>query len=286
MLDAVSGPEQGAPYGIHPPENPFIKEVRKDPVRLKIGFHARSAFGRDVHPQCRKAVEQTCKLLESLGHDVEELSPSYAEEDAALNWCIVMLGNLTTLVEQLIETYGHDKVKQNIELTSYALYRIGQRIKAADFVKAEQMWLSLGSEMAKMLDRFDMNLSPTLGEPPVPIGSLQPRKTDIRSMRLLGSWVGSILMSSKKMTYSILGELIQNMMKGLMPFTMIANITGQPAMSVPLYWTDEGLPCGLQFLGRYADEAGLLRLAAQLERAEPWADKIPDIVLNRKSADE
>lgn len=278
MLDAVSGHEQGAPHGIQTPGRKFIEEVRREPGPLKIGFHARSAFGREVHPLCRKAVEQTCELLENLGHEVEEITPNYAEEDATLNWCIVMIGNLAALVEHLVETYGHDKVKDNIELTSYALYRMGQRLKAADFVKAEERWMQLGSQMAEMLSLYDMILSPTLGEPPVPIGSLQPSKSDNRSMQLLSSWVGGLLMSGKKMTYSILGELIQNMMKGIMPFTMIANITGQPAMSVPLYWTENGLPCGLQFLGRFADEAGLLRLAAQLEAAKPWADKTPDMV--------
>ena len=278
MLDAVSGTEQGAPYSIIAPERPFLEEVRFDPEHLRIGFHTRSAYGREVHPECIKAVEQTCKLLENLGHNVEEIVPNYQEEDAALNWCIIMIGNAAAHVDRLIQTYGHSNVKRNLELQNYALYRIGQRMKALDFVKAKRRWRQFGTVMDQMLNKYDMMLTPTLGEPPILVGSLQPSKSDQRSMKLISSWAGKIILSNRKLTYSILEELTQNMMKDLMPFTMIANITGQPAMSVPLHWTESGLPCGVQFIGRFSEEAKLLRLAAQLEKAQPWVGRKPQII--------
>jgi amidase len=128
------------------------------------------------------------------------------------------------------------------------------------------------------MNKYDMLLTPTLGEPPVPVGSQQPSKADQFSMKLISSWAGRIILSSQKLTYIILGDLIQKMMKRQMPFTMIANITGQPAMSVPLHWTEDGLPCGVQFIGRYGDEATLLRLAGQLEKAQPWIGRKPHLL--------
>jgi amidase len=278
ILDAVSGPENGAPYGVSIPERPFSEEVSIEPEKLRIAFYTRAAFGREVHPECIKAMEQTCKLLESLGHDVEEIVPDFREEDATLNWVIIMLGNAAALVDRLIGVYGQSQVRHDLELTNYTLYSVGRRLKALDFVNAKRRWRQLGIIMDQMMNKYDMLLTPTLGEPPVRVGSQQPGKKDQRSMKLLTSSLGKIILSSRKLTYSILGELVQNTVKGQMPFTMIANITGQPAMSVPLHWSASGLPCGVQFIGRYAGEAKLLRLAGQLEKAQPWIDRKPSIL--------
>lgn len=128
-----------------------------------------------------------------------------------------------------------------------------------------------------MLNRYDLVLTPTLGEPPVPVGSQQPDKKDRFTLKLISSFVGKLILSNRKLTYTLLEELVQKFFKDQMPFTLIANITGQPAMSVPLYWSKDGLPCGVQFIGRYGEDAKLLRLAGQLEKAQPWSKRKPHI---------
>lgn len=283
ILDAVSGFEYGAPFGIFNKERPFIEELNMEPGKLRIAFHMRPAYGKNVHSECRKAVEQACTLLENLGHIVEEAAPDYKEEDAAFNWCIIMIGNAAALVDRLIQDYGSSMVRSNLELSNIALYSIGNQLKALDFVKAKRRWRQLGVIMDQMLSTYDMVLTPTLGEPPVPVGSQQPGKKDRFSMKLISSYVGKLILSSRKLTYSILEELIQNTMKGQMPFTLIANITGQPAMSVPLFWSKDGLPCGVQFIGRYGGDAKLLRLAGQLEKVQPWSGRKPRILSEMKT---
>ncbi len=275
ILDAVSGFEYGAPYGIIKNERPFFKEVNREPGNLKIAFHMRSAYGRDVHPECKKAVEHTCTLLENLGHNVEEATPDYQEEDAAMNWIIILIGNEATLVNRLVQTYGISMVRNNLELTNFALYKIGKQLKALDFVKAKRRWRQLGVMMDQMLDTYDMVLTPTLGEPPVPVGSQKPDNKDRFTLKLISSFVGKLILSNRKLTYTIMEELVQKNFAGQMPFTLIANITGQPAMSVPLYWSEDGLPCGVQFMGRYGEDAKLLRLAGQLENVQPWSERKP-----------
>ncbi len=277
VLDAVSGPEPGGRCLPPTPEGTFLRALQSDPKPLKIGYHIRAAFGRQVHPECAKAVMNTCALLESLGHHVEETDPGYSEEDVALNWCIIMIGHLTAHVAHLTKVYGRRSIEQNIELPSYALYRIGERIKALDFVQAERRWLEFGLIMDQKMENLDMVLSPTLGMPPVTVGSQKPGRMDRLAMQILSSPLGKLIMGSRKLTYSILEELLSNTMKGQMIFTMIANITGQPAMSVPLHWTEDGLPCGVQFIGRFGDEALLLKLASQLEKARPWSNRKPPV---------
>jgi amidase len=278
MLDAVSGSEPGAPYGIIAPERPFLEEIRHDPRRLRIGFHARSAYGRDVHPECVRAVAETCELLEDLGHDVEGTVPNYREEEAALNWTIILIGNVAAQIDRLVQVHGLSRVRRELELQNCAMYSVGKHLKALQFIRAKRRWRDFGIIMDQMSGKYDMLLTPTLGEPPIPVGSRQPSKSDERSMRLISSWVGRPILSSQKLTLAIVEQIVHNSMKAQMPFAVIANITGQPAMSVPLHWAGSGLPCGVQFIGRLGEEARLLRLGAQLERARPWADRKPQIL--------
>lgn len=279
MLDAVCGLENGAPYGIANQERPFIDEVNIAPGKLRIAFYMRPAYGKNVHPECVRAVEKTCALLGSLGHEIEEIEPEFREEDAALNWIIVVIGNAAAMVDKLIKVYGRSRVRRDLELSNYSMYNsIGRSLTALDFVKAKRRWREFGVTMDQVLNRYDMVLTPTLGDLPVPVGSQTPGRADLFSMKLIASFFGRMMLTSRKLTYAVLEKTVDTIVKGQMPLTFIANITGQPAMSVPLHWSKEGLPCGVQFIGRYGDEAKLLRLAGQLEKIQPWFDKKPQIL--------
>lgn len=278
MLDAVCGVEPGAPYTIFDPERPFLEEVDHEPRHLRIGFYWRPVFGKNIHPECIDAVEQTCNLLVSLGHEVEEFVPEFTEEEVALNLGVILLGNTAALVDKLIQDHGSSIVKRDLELPDYAFYSIGKSLKALVYVKARRRCMDFGLIMDKIFHTYDLILTPTLGEPPILVGSTQHSKSEELSFQLISSFAGSLILSNPKAFYTILEGVAQNIMKAQLPFTPIANATGLPAMSVPLHWTNDGLPCGVQFIGRYGDEAKLFRLAGQLEKAKPWFDKQPPIV--------
>jgi amidase len=152
-------------------------------------------------------------------------------------------------------------------------------MQAIDFVKAKRAWRQFGMAMDRMLADCDLILTPTLGEPPVRIGSQAPGKSDERSMKLLASCAGSILVGSRRLADNpVFAEIVRKNMRGQMPFTFIANMTGHPAMSVPMHWTEDNLPCGVQFIGRFGEDATLLKLACQLEKAHPWVCRMPSML--------
>jgi amidase len=188
-----------------------------------------------------------------------------------------MMGHIAARLEEIARLYKRSVARRQVELQNYALGRIGRRFTALDFVHAKSKWRKFGYTFSQFQQQYDLLLTPTLGQPPVLVGSQEPKTTDKIIMKLLSTWVGRPIQASRGMTNFIMKELIKNAFGGQMPFTLIANLTGLPAMSVPLHWTDSGLPCGVQFIGRFGDEATLLRLAAQLERAHPWSDKKPKI---------
>jgi amidase len=159
-----------------------------------------------------------------------------------------------------------------MEPLSWTLGLLGRTYSASHFVKAMREWELAGRIMGQFHETYDLYLTPTLASPPVKIGELLPKSIEVVLLKVINTLrLGRLLIAS-----GVTNKLaVENLSK--VPFTQLANFTGQPAMSVPLYWTPENLPCGVHFMGRYGDEATLLRLAAQLEEARPWFDKRPPI---------
>ena len=250
LLDATSGPDVGDPYWAPPPARPFHEEVGADPGKLRIAFTTEAATGVQVHPDCVRAVNDAARLCADLGHGVLEAAPALGGEmmdHVVTAWS----ANCASAVEGVARTTGQAPEPDSVEPLTWGLYEMGQRVTAADYLLAVKALQGLARLVARFFVDYDVWLTPTLAEPPVPLGTFD----------------------------STPENPLQGFYRALefMCFTPICNVTGQPAMSVPLFWNDDNLPVGVQFVGRFGDEGTLFRLAAQLEAARPWADRRPPV---------
>ena len=249
LLDATSTPEIGAPYGIPAPVGPFLKEVGAAPGRLRIAFFTKGASDQ-THPECIAAAKDAAELCEGLGHRVEEASPAIAYEPLLQAFQLVVRAHTASLLNLIGQMQGRQVTADMVEPQTWQLARAGQQASAADLSGAKSLFNTATRTVASFLRSYDVILTPTLGEPPRELGYFD----------------------TVNLPLDVLGERVFH----FIPFTWLHNVTGCPAMSVPLYWNDDGLPVGVQFAGRYADEATLYRLAGQLEEARPWRNRVPE----------
>jgi amidase len=250
MLDAVHGPEPSSPYVAPPPERPFAQEVRRDPGKLRIAFTDKSPYGDAIDPEIAAAVRDVAALLAGLGHEVEERAPALPADPAVVMATIVAAN--TGLNLQLAEQrLGRAMTDRDFEVLTLASTHNAQKQTAVDYVSAQLNAFRISHSLATFFESCDVFLSPTLCAPPLKIGELNTMSEDL-------SHIGPIL-------------------RRYMPGTSMFNMSGQPAMSVPLAWNAAGLPLGMMFAARLGDEATLLRLASQLEQARPWKDRRPPV---------
>jgi amidase len=268
MLDATQGPDAGAPYVTLPPERPYLQEIERDPGSLKIAFTSASPIGTPVHQECVKAVEETARLLESLGHKVEEEQPDVNGKAVAMSYLTMCFGEATAVFEDMKAVLGRKATPADVETLTWTIGLLGRTLSAGDFAKAKREWGIAGRTMGRFHQKYDLFLTPTLAYPPVRIGELQPKPYERLAMRVVNALgLGIILKAAGLVDQMAEASLSKT------PFTQLANLTGQPAMSVPLHWTPDGLPVGVHFMAPFGEEAMLFRLAAQLERAHPWFEK-------------
>ena len=268
MLDATQGPDAGAPYILPPPERPYMQEIDREPGSLKIAFTSASPIGTPVHQECVKEVEETAKLLESLGHKVEEAQPDIDGKAVAMSYLTMCFGEAAAAFEDMKAVLGRKATPADVETLTWTIGLLGRTLSAGDFAKAKREWGVAGRAMGRFHQKYDLFLTPTLAFPPVRIGELQPRPYERLAMKVVNALgLGIILKAAGLVDQMAEASLSKT------PFTQLANLTGQPAMSVPLHWTSDGLPVGVHFMAPFGDEATLFRLAAQLEKARPWFDK-------------
>jgi amidase len=272
VLDATQGADIGAPYIIAPPLQPYLQELEQSPGRLRIAFNAQSPLGTDVHPECIKAVEHTAQLLEKLGHEVEESRPGIDGQTLAKSFVTMCIGETAADIDELESILGRKARPADVEPTTWTLGLLGRTYPAGFFVKAIREWGMAARAMGRFHENYDIYLTPTVAYPPAKIGELKPKPAEMVLMKIVNSLgLGGLLKAS-----GIVDKLaVESLSKT--PFNYLANLTGQPAMTVPLYWTPGRRPCGSQFMGRFGDEAILYRLAAQLEKEQPWFDRRPPV---------
>jgi amidase len=267
LLDATHGPEVGDRSGVAPPERPFLEEVGAPTGRLRVGVVNGGVLHDDIDAECRAAVSETADLLHDLGHQVEGVELP-VDRTAWKNAFLVMVAASTTQVIQwAAQLQGVAKPDPSqYELPTWILGLVGRQLGAVDFADA---YLTLGSTaraMGRVMEQFDVVVSSTMAKPPWPHGALQPTGAERRVLE------GLRRAPAKPALMLAFRQLVDKVMHPI-PNTLVFNMTGQPAMSVPLHWTSEGLPVGVQFAARFGDEATLFRLAGQLEEARPWFDR-------------
>lgn len=268
VLDATHGADVGAPYEARAPERPFLEEVGREPGKLRIAFTTHPFLGKDVHPECRLAVDKTAKLLQSLGHNVEAAHPTIHKTEVAQAFVLMLACETAADIEETARLMGKKPTPSHYERATWMLGEVGRRVTGAEYAGATRTLRMLSRHVGPFFDRYDVLLTPTLAGPPVRVGELQPKGYENTLMDALRRAPVTAVMRA------MLPPLADKSFSWV-PYTTVFNATGQPAMSMPLHQTPDHLPIGVQFVGRLGDEATLFRLAGQLEKAAPWADRAP-----------
>ncbi len=239
LLDVMAGYEPGDLWTAAPPERPFAEEAGRDPGNLRVALTTAPPFDASVAPDCVAAAEDAAALLTELGHSVEEATPP---------WAHAQLFEHFMTVWQVIPALN-GKPPELFEPNNRVLIEAARKTDSVEYVLATLELRSLARRVVAWLGDYDMLLSPTLAQPPVPIGS--------------------VIGDDPWQSFRRAGEVTA--------FTQVANVAGLPAVSLPLFWSADDLPIGVQLMGRPSGEAALIRVSAQLEQARPWRDRRPAI---------
>ncbi len=251
LLDATHGPAPGDPYQVAPPARPFSDEVGADPGRLRIALMTTALDGAAVAAECVAAAEGAAKLCADLGHEIVVAAPAIDVE--ALVWAmdVIIAANIQNVVGARLAALGREQRQGDVETITALWIEKANEFSSADYARALVVIHAVGRRLGEFFLDFDVALSPTLADPPLPLGASDQMGDDLQAYN--------------------------DRLMGHIPFTPLYNIAGNPAMSVPLHWSANGLPVGAHFGAAFGDEATLLRLAAQLESAHPWFDRRPAV---------
>lgn len=272
LLDATAGPDTGAPYWAEPPARSFLSEVGEDPGKLRIAFTSESLLGGAVDVDCVKGLETTVKLCEELGHEVVEAVPEIDRQAITRAFMTIVCSETRAFIEEAEEYINRKASYKDFETLTWIIALLGDKFTAPDLSRAINSIQFASRKVGEFFEKHDVLLTPTLSMPPVKTGEFRVKGIQAVMMKLFGRLnAGGVMKRLVGIDY-----MAEEALK-FAPYTPLFNATGQPAMSVPLYWNDAGLPIGMHFAARYGDEATLFRLAGQLEKAKPWSDRIPPI---------
>ncbi|GAA6155042.1 amidase [Pyruvatibacter sp. HU-CL02332] len=251
LLDATAGPAPGDPYSCPEPKRPFLDEVGIEPRPLRIAVTDTGPNGNSADAAVSAGLEATVKLLESLGHTVTQAAPAIDPNEMTVAQIGLIASSTALALDMRGEALGRPIAQQEVENITWAIAENGRSLSGTDVARGTLLIHQFSRQVAAFMNDYDVLLSPTLALPPVPLGTVNMDGDDI------GAYI--------------------DINARYMPFAGLFNMTGQPSMSVPMHWTDDGLPVGMMFTGPFGDEATLFQLAGQLERAQPWAHRRPPV---------
>lgn len=270
VMDAIAGADVGAPYWAPPVQRPYLQEAATDPGHLRVAFTSHPFLGKAVHEDCREGLAATVRLLEDLGHEVVEAAPQIDKEAFSFSFLTMLAAEVRSELDGIASLAGRKMSFSDFETGTVAMGLMGQSASAGDYAAALNYLSASARGIGRFFEDYDILLTPTLAQPPILTGSLQLAKQERSMINLVSRLNAAWLMKTLGIMKQVAGTTFE-----FMPYTAVFNVTGQPAMSVPLYWNEAGLPVGMHFVGRFGNEATLFRLAGQLERAQPWFTRTP-----------
>lgn len=283
-LDFLSGAKLGDPYGViesHKPNISFLEDSQLAPRQLKIAVNWESPLGSEVDADAIKAIQETVKLLEANGHICEEAKPNIKGQDVAEGFFTIYYAYMSAKVQSVINEQGKQRARELLELDTQVLACIGNAIRSGEFVSRRDEWNTITREMARFLDvnsaGYDLYLSPTAAQKPWEIGSMRLGAIEELAAKIITKFdLGKVLIASgivKKHANTALART---------PFTQLANMTGFPAISLPVFQSYDGFPMGSQFVAPAGDELTLLQLANQLEQQVNWQKRAPPMLKTKQ----
>lgn len=254
LMDACAGPDLGAPYVAPAMQHGYLAAIARPPKRLRIALCPTFFTGEAVHPECRQAVEHTGLLLQSLGHEVGLARPDDADHFGMMQaWTTIVACGTALGVKNALTYFGRTLEPDDLEGVSRGAITYAARISGADYLQAVGKIHSFGRQMAGFFEAWDILVCPTLSEPPAKIGRFAHMTEDFEGFRIGPEGV---------FAYS--------------PFCAAFNASGQPGASVPLHWTELGLPVGVHLAAGFGEDETLIALCRELEQAQPWFGRRPN----------
>lgn len=269
-LDAIDGVTLGEPYAAPHKPYPWTSYLQAPKRRLKIAFTTDTLFAGDTHPDCIAAVEDAVKLLESLGHHVEEARPSFPRADLVQAYFHIVASGVARIVEDTCTNAGVKPKPRHFEAPTWLMAQIGWNCSASTLVDAQQKIHKASREVAPFFTEYDLFVTSTHAVPPVKVGSLELSRSERAQLSMIR------VLNHKGLINKALNVMGTDLLAKT-PNTQLFNQTGQPAMSLPLYWNDSGMPLGVQIAAAFGEEGLLFQIASELEEARPWAHKQPNL---------
>lgn len=273
ILDCIAGYHPGDPYTAPSPTASFASAVHEAPRRLKIAVSGKSPLGLPLCLEGARALDESVHKLLALGHSVEQVEPPVSGNAVLEDYLNLYFGAVSAELESWQNQLNGRDVDDLVEPATLLLKRVAHRLPVAVTERSKQHWYTYARAMGEFLTRYDMFLLPSTGAYCWPVGSMRLNSLENWAIRQLDKFWLTRLLFTRERVVSRSREFLEKV-----PFTQLANMTGQPAMSVPMHWSADGMPIGVQFIAPYGEERSLLTLAAQIEEAFPWDAHRPRLV--------